>query len=108
MSSFSQPAAAEPPGPLGGMTRGSILSTYSKVDSIVAPLVDAWCERRLLRPLSYVLVSYPLVNPLTDGLAELRDALDKTRCFARSDLTELELDQLGEAIALLDQAIHRQ
>jgi hypothetical protein len=40
-------------------------------------------------------------------LAELRDALEKTRSFAAADLTEGELDRLGEAIALLDQAIHR-
>jgi hypothetical protein len=83
------------------------VSVLSEVEAIVGPLVDRWCERRALRPLSYALVAYPQSNPLTDGLAELRDALDKTRTFAATDLDQDELERLGEAIAVLDRAIHR-
>lgn len=38
-------------------------------------LVDRWCERRALLPLRVLLPVYPLGNALTDGLADLHEAL---------------------------------
>jgi len=61
-------------------------------------LVDAWCERRCLRALRAVLQSWPLSSGLTDEWAQLLDALEKVRAFARAELTDAELLQLDALI----------
>lgn len=61
-------------------------------------LVDAWCERRCLRALREVLRSWPLSSGLTDEWAQLLDALEKVRAFARAELTDAELIELDALI----------
>lgn len=70
-------------------------------------LVDAWCERRALQALRYILQGYPLVNPLTDGWADLLRALQDVRAFAREQIMPEELKSVDECIRVIDRVIHR-
>jgi hypothetical protein len=70
----------------------------------VAFLIDRWCERRALQPLSYVLLGWPCTG-LTDSVMTLRDALDKTRTFARNALSPLEEDAIGQILNAIDGAV---
>src|SRR6185295_14330849 len=81
-------------------------SSLDEVNTIVAELIDHWCERRSLVALRCVLEGWPH-NGLTDGLAELADALRSVRALARSELLDTEVDAVSRAIALLDQAVYR-
>jgi hypothetical protein len=85
------------------------LSAYSgwdapDVDPAVHFLIDRWCERRALSPLRYILNGWPH-NGLTDGVAQLRDALDKIRAFARDDLTPAEAELVHLLINRVDRAL---
>jgi len=70
-------------------------------------LVDAWCERRTLQALRYILNGYPLTNPLTDGWADLMTALQDVRAFAREEITPEELKSVDECIRVIDRVVHR-
>lgn len=70
-------------------------------------LVDAWCDRRALRPLRCLLTSYPLSNPLTDGWADLLTSLKDVRAFARQQITAEELKSIDECIRVIDGIVHR-
>jgi hypothetical protein len=71
-------------------------------------LVDAWCDRRCLRALRYVLKGYPLTSPMTDGWAELLTALQDVRAFARTELTEQERVMVDDCIRAIDRVVYRQ
>ena len=71
----------------------------------VARLIDQWCARRALGPLRYALQGWPPHNALTDGVADLLDALEKTRAFAREALTAEEGSALDGAISQLQGAL---
>jgi len=70
-------------------------------------LVDSRCERRALQALRYILQAYPLVNPLTDGWADLMTALQNVRAFAREQITHEELKSVDECIRMIDRVVHR-
>ena len=74
-------------------------------DKIVADLIDAWCGRRALKALRIVLPAWPH-NGLTDGVADLADALRGVRARAKSDLSSDELLRLSTALGQYDQAVH--
>ena len=74
---------------------------------ILQTLVDAWCERQALQPLRCILRGYPLVNPLTDGWADLITALRDVRAFAREQVTPEELKSVDECIRAIDRIVHR-
>ena len=57
-------------------------------------LTDVWCERKALRPLSYLLPSYLGLNGLTDGFADLETALSDVLAFAREDITSDEKSEV--------------
>ena len=71
-------------------------------------LVDAWCDRRCLSALRYVLKGYPLTSPMTDGWAELLTALQDVRAFARTELTEQERIMVDDCIRAVDRVVYRQ
>jgi len=48
-------------------------------------LVEGWCDRRDFKALRNILKGYPLSSPLTDGWAELLDALESVRAFASDE-----------------------
>jgi hypothetical protein len=70
----------------------------------VSDLIDAWCQRRALRPLRYVLPHWPH-NGLTDGIAELKIALENVRAFGRGELLSDEERIVSRLIAELDHAV---
>jgi len=65
-------------------------------------LVDAWCDRRALQALRYILRGYPLSSPLTDGWAELMAALKDVRACARDEVTPEELRSIDECIRVIE------
>ena len=60
------------------------------VPKILDALIDGWCERRALRPLSYLLPIYPGVLAHTDQKFQLLDAIKDVKGLCRDDLTAEE------------------
>ena len=65
-------------------------------------LIEAWCDRRCLRALLEILPGYFAFNSLTDGWAELREALVRVRSQSRQELTDEELEKVRDLIAAAD------
>ncbi len=70
-------------------------------------LVDGWCERRALRPLSIILRAYPMTSPLTDGWYDLRDALRDLRSLRDASISEAEAARVEDALRAVEQALRR-
>ena len=70
-------------------------------------LVEAWCDRRALQALRYILRGYPLASPLTDGWAELMTALMDVRAFARDEVTPEELLSVDKCIRVVEREVYR-
>jgi hypothetical protein len=83
-------------------------SAQSNADffAIFRRLIEAWCDRRALRPLSRVLEPYLAFNGLTDGWGEILIALRDIRAQCREDISETELAALGELIRAAESAVH--
>ena len=73
----------------------------------VRTLVEHWCDRRALRALRCILRGYPLVNPLTDGWAELMTALQDVRASVREEITPEELNSVDECIRVVEPRVYR-
>ena len=69
-------------------------------------LVDAWCDRRCLVALRFILQGYPLGSPLRDGWGQLLVALQDVRASARGELTEAERATVDDCIRTVDKALH--
>ena len=74
---------------------------------IINDLVEAWCDRRALEPLSILLPAWLAFSGLTDSWHNLRDALRHLRAMTKESLTEVEREHLGRAIAMIDKALWR-
>lgn len=68
-------------------------------------LVDGWCERRALRPLSIILRAYPMASPLSDGWHELRSALRDVRCLRDPDVTDSEAMAVEDALRSVEKVL---
>jgi hypothetical protein len=68
-------------------------------------LIDAWCERRALKPLHYILRAYPAVIAHTDQKFELLDALKDVKGLCREDLTLEERQLVTKAHDFLEQRL---
>jgi hypothetical protein len=55
-------------------------------------LIDRWCERRALRPLSLLLPVYPGPLAHTDQFGDLLEGLKDVKGLCRKELTEEELN----------------
>lgn len=82
--------------------------TNETVLKTVHDLVEAWCDRRQLKALRNIFKGYPLSSPLTDGWAELLDALESVRAFASEELTDEEKVIIGQLIAVISKAVYRE
>jgi hypothetical protein len=82
-------------------------STRHDVLQRVDSLCNAWCERRCLRALRYLLQAWPLTSPLTDGWGGLGIALQNIRAFSRDEITPQELVELEQSIRDVDNIIQR-
>ncbi|MDQ3648748.1 MAG: hypothetical protein M3458_00425 [Acidobacteriota bacterium] len=73
----------------------------------VKALVDAWCGKRRLLILRFILQGYPLSSPLTDGWAELLKSLENVRAFTRDELSEEEKQTVDQLIASTSRIVYR-
>jgi hypothetical protein len=77
------------------------------IPAILDRLVTAWCERRALGPLRYILQGYPPASHLTDELHRLLEAMKDVRGLSRDSLTEDEYRELTRAMILLQDALEK-
>ena len=75
--------------------------TNTQIIEETAKLVDAWCERRCLMTLGFVLQGFPLHCYHTDGWGDLLLSLDKALLYGKKEMTPKEVDTLREIIAAL-------
>jgi hypothetical protein len=83
------------------------METNEELFSVLAKLVDGWCERRALGPLGIILQGYPMPSPLTDSWVDLRDVLRNLRHFRQPAVTELEANDIEEALRAVEKALDR-
>jgi hypothetical protein len=76
--------------------------------AILKGLIHTWCDRRALKSLSWVLGPYLAFNGLTDGWGELLTAMKSIRSFCSNELSEVELETLGELIRTAERAVYRE
>jgi hypothetical protein len=81
------------------------MATDSEAFTLLDRLVDGWCERRALRPLSIILRSYPMVSPLSDGWHELRSALRDLRALRDPDVTDAEAEAVENALRSVEKTL---
>jgi hypothetical protein len=70
-------------------------------------LINNWCDKRCLRPLSRVLGPYLSFNGMTDGWAELATGLKSVRAQDHDTLTTEETATINDLIRATDKAIYR-
>ncbi len=75
-------------------------------DATVGWLVERWCDRRALDALRHILEGWPNLG-LTDGYAQLADALSHVRSLARRDLTPTEEELAGIAESTIRMMLRR-
>ena len=63
-------------------------------------LIDQWCERRELRPLQFLLRSYPGVLAHTDQFGAVLDSLKDIKGLCRD---KLKPDELTTVISLINE-----
>ncbi|WP_421121566.1 hypothetical protein ACE2AJ_09370 [Aquihabitans daechungensis] len=80
--------------------------TGADVPAALASLVDGWCERRDLQPLTVLLPAYTSNNGLTDGWGRVMDALYNLRAL-RHHLPENERTTIDQLIPLVEAAVYR-
>jgi hypothetical protein len=69
-------------------------------------LIDHWCERRALKPLGFILRSYPFRSGLTDECGALLECLKDIKGLCGSELTSDEKKILVEVINAVDDAVY--
>jgi hypothetical protein len=69
-------------------------------------LTEAWCHRRSLTALRYLLPAYPLPSVDTEAFNTLLIALKDVRAFAREELTEPELLLVNDCVLVVDRKLH--
>lgn len=68
-------------------------------------LIEAWCDRRDLRPLALLLPAYTSNFGLTDGWAEVMEALYDLR--ARGRLPDDEEAEVERIIPIVERMVYR-
>ena len=81
------------------------MSARPRLLVILDELVERWCDRRALKALSLLLPTYLSLSDLDDANVELYHALRTVRALAREELGDGELELLGEAIAIVSEAL---
>ena len=74
---------------------------------ILDSLVNAWCDRRLLKALATLLPAYSMPMGLSDDWARLYESLRSTRASCRDELPTMELEQVDAAISFVNQTLNR-
>jgi hypothetical protein len=82
-----------------------VQSDSSDVLVDLSTLIDAWCDRHELRALARVLPAWLANNGLTDGWADVLDALRTIRANER--LPDDEVAVVERSIAAVERAVDR-
>jgi hypothetical protein len=75
--------------------------------AVLRMLVERWCDERRLNALARILPAYLGFNGLTDGWAELSNALKATCALGYEAFNEIDWVTLNDLIHATDQALHR-
>lgn len=70
-------------------------------------LLERWSDRRAFDPLARVLPAYVAFNGLTDGWADILDALKAVRAFDSNALIEPESATLNDLIRAAEKVVFR-
>jgi hypothetical protein len=70
--------------------------TSEEILAGVKNLLDAWCERKLLNPLSILARPYVTFSNTAGGWRELLKGLRTVRSFCRNEATFIELRQVDD------------
>lgn len=70
-------------------------------------LINAWCDRRNLKALRFILNSWPFVSGLTDEWEALSESLKSIRSFCKKEITEDELDIVNTLSAEVDKLLSK-
>ena len=76
--------------------------------AVLHKLVREWCDRQCLEALSQVLPAYLAFNGLTETWSRLYDALRNVQSLARYELTDEELEKVGNLILLASRVLVRE
>jgi hypothetical protein len=79
----------------------------TNADTLMAQLIDSWCERRALGPLREILKCYPRVSGLTDEWGDLASCFKTIRVRLPGDLVGQELEQVIALQHLAESIIYR-
>ena len=74
--------------------------------ALLKQLIDKWCDRRALKPLSRMLGPYLAFDGLTDGWREILSALKDVHALCRSDLSDAESKAVNVLIRAAERALH--
>jgi hypothetical protein len=87
------------------------MTTYNSNEEFFAALrslIDDWCDRRCLKPLSLVLGAYLAFAGLTDSWGILHDALVRLRAQAQwADLSDQEMETVEDLIRATERVLYR-
>ena len=75
--------------------------------ALLRNLIYAWCDRRCLEALKYVLPAYLSFNGLHEAWSSLYNALRDVQAFAGYELTEAELEEVSSLIGVATQVVYR-
>jgi hypothetical protein len=82
-------------------------ATHDEYLKELTGLIDRWCAARKLRPLSRLLPGYMSLTGLTDGWADLLDALKYTRSLGYEAFDAADWDSLNDLIHATDRIVYR-
>jgi hypothetical protein len=75
--------------------------------AVLRKLIYAWCDRRCLEALKYVLPAYLSFNGLHEAWSSLYNALRDVQAYAGYELTEAELEEVSSLIGVATQVVFR-
>lgn len=81
----------------------NIHEIVSKIDE----LINSWCGRRALKPLRFILESYPLGSGLTDEWFAVLESLKNIKGLCGSELTNEEKKLLVELVKSVEDIVYR-
>jgi hypothetical protein len=75
--------------------------------AVLRKLIYAWCDRRCLEALKYVLPAYLSFNGLHEAWSSLYNALRDVQAYAGYELAEAELEEVSSLIGVAAKVIFR-
>jgi len=83
-----------------------LIDTDEQLTAAIQALIDAWCQRRGLDPLRYVLAAWPPAGNLVSEWWQVRDAFKHVHMNLADTLTADELVHVRAVVRYLDNAFN--